>query len=137
MKIKEKMSRDIVTCQKSDLVHEIAQSMRALDIGCMPVVERGEVIGMITDRDIVTRSVAKNNKEKVEDVMTKDVISAHPDDSIEEASALMAEHRIRRLPVMENNQLVGFLSLADLAVPSETTNYAANALHEISEPRHL
>ena len=137
MKIKDIMSRDIVTCTPTDLISEIAQSMRALDIGCMPVVEGPRVIGMITDRDIVTRSVAKNGKRLVKDVMSEEVISVGPESTSLEAAEIMAQHRIRRLPVIKNDALVGFVALADLSVPSETVHEASQALHEISEPRHL
>jgi len=137
LKIKEIMSRDIVTCSPTDLITEIAQSMRALDIGCMPVMEGPRVIGMITDRDIVTRSVAKNGQKYVKDVMSHEVISVGPEASSEDAAEVMAQHRIRRLPVIKNDQLVGFVALADLSVPSETAHEASQALHEISEPRHL
>lgn len=137
MKIKDIMSRDIVTCSPNDLITEIAQSMRALDIGCMPVVDGPRVIGMITDRDIVTRSVAKNNQRFVKDVMSDEVISVGPESTSEEAAEIMAQHRIRRLPVIKNDGLIGFVALADLAVPSETVQEASQALHEISEPRHL
>jgi CBS domain-containing protein len=137
MKIKDIMSRDIVTCTPTDLISEIAQSMRALDIGCMPVVEGPRVIGMITDRDIVTRSVAKNGKRLVKDVMSDEVISVGPESTSLEAAEIMAQHRIRRLPVIKNDALVGFVALADLSVPSDTAHEASQALHEISEPRHL
>ncbi|PUB14487.1 CBS domain-containing protein [Paenisporosarcina sp. OV554] len=137
MKIKDIMSRDIVTCNPTDLISEIAQSMRALDIGCMPVVEGTRVIGMITDRDIVTRSVAKNGKRFVKDVMSDEVISVGPESTSLEAAEIMAQHRIRRLPVIKNDSIVGFVALADLSVPSETAHEASQALHEISEPRHL
>ncbi|WP_075619269.1 CBS domain-containing protein [Paenisporosarcina indica] len=136
MKIKDIMSRDIVTCTPTDLISEIAQSMRALDIGCMPVVDGPRVIGMITDRDIVTRSVAKDGQKYVKDVMSHEVISVGPETSTDEAAAIMAQHRIRRLPVIKNEGLVGFVAIADLSVPSETLHEASQALHEISEPRH-
>ncbi|WP_017380736.1 CBS domain-containing protein [Paenisporosarcina sp. TG-14] len=137
MKIKDIMSRDIVTCTPTDLISEIAQSMRALDIGCMPVVDGPRIIGMITDRDIVTRSVAEDGQRFVKDVMTQDVISVGPESSSEEAAEIMAQHRIRRLPVIKNDSLVGFVALADLSIPSETVHDAAQALHEISKPEHL
>lgn len=136
MKIKDIMSRDIVTCTPNDLITEIAQSMRALDIGCMPVVDGPRVVGMITDRDIVTRSVAKDGQKYVKDVMSHEVISVGPETSSEEAADIMAQHRVRRLPVIKNDGLVGFVALADLSVPSETLHEASQALHEISEPRH-
>jgi CBS domain-containing protein len=103
----------------------------------MPVVEGPRVIGMITDRDIVTRSVAKNGKRLVKDVMSEEVISVGPESTSLEAAEIMAQHRIRRLPVIKNDALIGFVALADLSVPSETAHEASQALHEISEPRHL
>lgn len=136
MKIKDIMSRDIVTCTPTDLISEIAQSMRALDIGCMPVVDGPRVIGMITDRDIVTRSVAKDGQKYVKDVMSHEVISVGPETSTEEAADVMAQHRIRRLPVIKDDGLVGFVAIADLSIPSETLHEASQAIHEISEPRH-
>ena len=136
MKIEKVMTRDIVTCSPNDLVEEIAQSMRALDIGCMPVMEQQRVIGMITDRDIVTRAVAKPGRPYVKDVMTREVISVGPNSTTEEAAEIMAQHRIRRIPVIKQDHLIGFVALADLAVPAETTTDASLALHQISEPRH-
>lgn len=136
MKIQEKMSKDIVTCCPTDNVKEVAQTMRSLDIGCLPVVENEKVVGMITDRDIVTRGVAKKRAATVSEVMSKKVISTHPNDTVENAASLMAENRIRRLPIIENNALVGFISLSDIAVSGTTKNLAGQALHEISEPRH-
>lgn len=136
MKIENVMTRDIVTCSPNDLVHEIAQSMRALDIGCMPVMEQQRVIGMITDRDIVTRAVAKPGHPYVKDVMTREVISVGPNATTEEAAEIMAQHKIRRIPVIKNDHLIGFVALADIAVPAETVADASLALHQISEPRH-
>ena len=137
VKINDVMSRDIVTCTPSDLITEIAQSMRALDTERYLVVEGPRVIGMITDRDIVTRSVAKDGQKFVKDVMSHEVISVGPESSSEEAAEIMAQHRIRRLPVIKNGGLIGFVALADISVPSETLHEASQALHEISEPRHL
>ena len=67
---------------------EVAEQMRTLDIGCLPVVSNKKLVGMITDRDIVTRAVAKDMKSKVEDVMTKSVISVSPEDSTSDAPLL-------------------------------------------------
>lgn len=137
MEINKVMTRDIVTCSPNDLVPEVAQSMRALDIGCMPVMDQQRVVGMITDRDIVTRSVAMNGQQFVKEVMTNEIISVGPNASTEEASEIMAQHQIRRLPVIKQDSLVGFVALADIATSQESSHDASHALNEISEPRHL
>ncbi|TQR14063.1 CBS domain-containing protein [Psychrobacillus soli] len=135
MNVKDVMSREVVTCNPQDYVNEVADQMRTLDIGCLPVVNDKKLVGMITDRDIVTRSVAKNVRSKVEDVMTKSVISVSPSDTTTEASIVMARNQVRRLPVMENGLLVGFVSLADLAFPFPHVQEISNAMESISEPR--
>ncbi|WP_313891892.1 CBS domain-containing protein [Psychrobacillus sp.] len=136
MNVKDVMSKDVATCHPQDYVSEVADQMRTLDIGCLPVISEKKLVGMITDRDIVTRSVAKNVKSKVEDVMTKSIISVSPDDSTAEASIVMARNQVRRLPVIEQGKLVGFVSLADLAFPFPHVQEVSNALESISEPRH-
>lgn len=136
MNVKDVMSKEVVTCNPQDYVNEVAEQMRTLDIGCLPVISNKKLVGMITDRDIVTRSVAKDVKSRVEDVMTKSVISVSPNDSTTEASTIMARNQIRRLPVVENNELVGFVALADLAFPFPHVQEISNAMESISEPRH-
>lgn len=135
MNVKDVMSKEVVTCNPQDYVNEVADQMRTLDIGCLPVLSNKKLVGMITDRDIVTRSVAKDTKSKVEDVMTKSIISVSPEDSTAEASILMARNQVRRLPVVENSELVGFVSLADLAFPFPHAQEISTAMESISEPR--
>ncbi|MFF2753896.1 CBS domain-containing protein [Psychrobacillus sp. NPDC058041] len=135
MNVKDVMSKEVVTCNPQDYVNEVADQMRTLDIGCLPVLSNKKLVGMITDRDIVTRSVAKDTKSKVEDVMTKSVISVSPEDSTAEASIIMARNQVRRLPVVENSELVGFVSLADLAFPFPHAQEISHAMESISEPR--
>lgn len=135
MNVKDVMSKEVATCNPEDYVNEVAEQMRTLDIGCLPVLSNKKVVGMITDRDIVTRSVAKNVKSKVKDVMTKSVISVSPDDTTTEASLIMARNQVRRLPVLENDKLVGFVSLADLAFPFPHVQEISTAMESISEPR--
>ena len=135
MNVKDVMSKEVVTCNPQDYVNEVADQMRTLDIGCLPVVSNKKLVGMITDRDIVIRSVAKDAKSKVEDVMTKSIISVSPEDSTAEASIIMARNQVRRLPVVENSELVGFVSLADLAFPFPHVQEISHAMESISEPR--
>ncbi|WP_298469946.1 CBS domain-containing protein [uncultured Psychrobacillus sp.] len=135
MIVQDVMSKQVVTCSPNDYVNEVAEQMRSLDIGCLPVVSKKKLVGMITDRDIVTRAVAKDVKCKVENIMTKTVISVSPQETTAEASILMGKHQVRRLPVVENEELVGFVSLADLAFPFPHIQEISEAIQSISEPR--
>ncbi|MFC4410530.1 CBS domain-containing protein [Chungangia koreensis] len=115
--MKNLMSRDVVTCSPTDFAQEIVQNMRTLDIGSMPVIDKDQrVIGIITDRDLSTRTDL-TSQSIVEDFMTKEVITITPESSAVEAAALMATYKIRRLPVIENGQLAGYLTLSELSVP--------------------
>jgi CBS domain-containing protein len=136
LNVENVMSREVATCNPLDYINEVANQMRTLDIGCLPVVNNNKLVGIVTDRDIVTRAVAKDSQSKVEDVMTKSVITVSPGDTTVEASHIMAKNQVRRLPVVENDKLVGFVSLADLAFPFPHVQEISNALESISEPRH-
>ena len=95
---------------------EAARLMRGFGIGALPVCVDDRVVGIVTDRDIVTRHVADGGRTKlVGSIMTLDPVFVGPDDSVELAEALMAEHRVRRLPVCDGDRLVGLVSVTDLA----------------------
>ncbi len=136
MIVQDVMSKEVVTCNPTDYVNEVADQMRTLDIGCIPVVSKNQLVGIITDRDIVTRAVADDVKCKVEEIMTKSIISISPLDTTSDAATLMGEHQIRRLPVLDEGQLVGFLSISDLAFPFPHIQEVSNAIKSISEPNH-
>ena len=92
--------------------------MRDEDTGAVPVVDNGRAVGMVTDRDIVVRAVADGStpNRPVREIVTSAVVTVTPDMSTREAAQLMSEHQIRRLPVVENERLVGIVSLGDIAV---------------------
>jgi CBS domain-containing protein len=93
---------------------------------------------MITDRDLVIKGIAekKPNSSKVTDVMSEELITITAEASVEEASKLMAQHQIRRLPVVENQKLVGIVSLGDLSTFRYANERAGEALSDISEQTH-
>ena len=139
MNISDIMSSDVVTCDPDESLAEVAQRMQDEDIGCCPVVEEDVLVGVITDRDITIRSAARGldpNEQEVRDTMTTGIVSAHPSTSLEDACRLMSENRIRRLPVVENDRLVGIVSLADLAIDFEEDEIVAETLERISQPSH-
>lgn len=133
--LKDIMSTDMVTVTMQDNVYEIAVKMKENDIGFVPVVEGNRLIGVVTDRDLVIRGYAerRSGSASVEEVITTDMITANPDTTIDEAAELLARHQIRRLPVVENGQLVGIVSIGDLAVRHQFEDEAGQALSDISE----
>ncbi len=110
------------------------------DIGFVPVVEENssKLIGVVTDRDLVIRGYAEKHSgsSSVKDVMSDNIVSASPGTSTDEAARLMAQHQIRRLPVVENGNLVGVVAIGDLAVRSSLEDEAGEALSVISEEHH-
>src|SRR6476646_3164240 len=116
--VKEIMTKDCITVTLQDNVYEIALKMKEHDIGFIPVVEGKKLIGVVTDRDLVIRGFAEKREGSaaVQQVMTDDVQSIDASTSIDEAAKLMAKQQIRRLPVVENGELVGIVAIGDLAV---------------------
>ncbi|TCS81245.1 CBS domain-containing protein [Tepidibacillus fermentans] len=134
--LRDIMTTDVATVTLQDNAFEVAEKMEKLNVGAIPVVEGENVIGMITDRDLVLRGYAqkRSGSTAIEGLMTKDVVVGTPDMSVDEAAKLMAEKQIRRLPVVENGKLVGIVSIGDLAVRNESADEAGQALSKISEP---
>src|SRR6266498_2419080 len=135
MKIREIMSTEIKKATPDNTLVDIAAMMRDEDIGALPVVQDGELRGIITDRDIVIRAIAEGKEPSittVQEVLSEEVESVEPDDDIEEAADVMAAHQIRRLPVVEDGKLIGMVSLGDISVKHEEGT-AAHALEEVSE----
>ena len=137
-KIREIMTDKVESCSLLDNVYEVAVKMKELNVGAIPIVDNEKLAGMITDRDIVLRCVAEKHpaSSKVEDIMSNDLITVSPDASSREAAKLMAEHQIRRLPVVEGDKLVGIVSLGDFAIRDLTDDQAKQALTEISESNY-
>jgi CBS domain-containing protein len=102
------------------LVSEAAQLMAAEDVGALPILDGEQVTGVITDRDIVVRAVAKGMDPRgmsVKEVASPEVVTVHADDELASAVEIMATHQVRRLPVVDdNNSLVGILAQADVAL---------------------
>lgn len=138
--VRELMSTDCKTVTLQDNIYEIAVMMAKNDIGFVPVVEvndNSKLIGVVTDRDLVVRGYAEKNSGSapVKDVMSDSLVTCSPDMSAQDAADLMAEHQIRRLPVVENGRLIGVVAIGDLAVRNSTADEAGEALSVISEDK--
>lgn len=134
------MSMNLITCSLNETLHDVAQKLEQNDIGSCPVVDQNKLVGMITDRDITVRAVAKGidvNSARVSDYMTTKLVTGSPSMSLEDACRMMADHQIRRLPIVDNDRLVGFVAQADLAIDLEEEELLAETLEKISEPTHF
>ena len=134
MNIRDVMTSNPRTVSPSDTIQNAARIMRDEDTGAVPVVDNGRAVGMVTDRDIVVRAVANGELNRpVRDVVSGNVVTARPDMSTKEAAELMSEYQVRRLPVVENDRLVGIVSIGDLAVKEGRDKRIGDALQEISQ----
>jgi CBS domain-containing protein len=135
MQVAEVMSRDVARVSPRTSLVDAARIMRDTDVGALPVGEEDSLIGMVTDRDIVVRAVAEGrngNEATVAEVLTSELYFCREGDDLEDAADIMAEHQVRRLPVLgEGGQLVGILALADVVRTDQDT--AGAALDDISE----
>lgn len=137
MKVRDMMTRNVAYVNPSSTIVEAAQLMQKHNVGSIPVCDQSGVIGIVTDRDIVVRNIAhgKNPQQtSVKDVMTTQVSTASPDMEMQDVTAAMSRQQIRRMPVVENNMLVGIVALGDVATTGATDIEASEALTEISKP---
>lgn len=136
MRVRELMTQSVKACAPTTPVTEIAKDMQRLDVGALPVVENDRVVGIVTDRDIVVECIARGTDPKTvtaKTCMTANPVTVTADTDANEAARTMAEHKIRRLPVIENGRLAGMLSLGDLATVSIHMDEAGDALEDISQ----
>ncbi len=116
--IHEAMTSDPTTVEPGTTAQEAARLMKSQDVGSLPVVEDGRLIGMVTDRDLALRLVAegRGGDTPVGELASKQLVTVDPQQELAEAGRLMAEHQLRRLPVCEEDgTLVGILAQADIA----------------------
>ncbi len=138
MKLKEIMTREVELAHPDDSVQTAAEKMRFRDIGFLPVYDGEQLLGVLTDRDIVIRLVAEGvdpKKSLDKDWFTQPVITCYSDQDVSEAGRLMEEHQIRRLVILDrdNERIVGVVSLGDLATNVEEKR-SGEVLEEVSKP---
>jgi CBS domain-containing protein len=137
MKIREIMTPDAQCVGPEETLVDAASLMRQLDVGVLPVCNQGEVVGMITDRDIAIRAVAEARPPtttRVREIMSPGTISVFEDQDVDEVVQVLEQHQIRRAPVMSReNRLVGIVSLGDIAVDG-SASLSGEVLKRVSEP---
>ena len=137
MKISEIMTVDARCADPDVSLATAAGMMRDLDVGALPICEGDNLVGMITDRDLIVRALAEARDPEsttVRDIMSPEIVHAFDDQDVEEVARLMEIKQIRRLPVLNRNKrLVGIVSLGDMATEA-STQLSGEALKEISQP---
>ena len=116
--VRDVMTPNPKTVTRETGVVEAAKLMRSEDVGPLPVVENGNLVGIVTDRDLVTRVIAEGRDPEsttVGDVCSSEPVTVSPDDDLAHALTLLAKHQVRRLPVAEGDQIVGIVAQADIA----------------------
>ena len=120
--IRDLMTASPATCEPSATVADAAKIMANEDVGPVPVVQEGRVVGIVTDRDLVVRVLAEGrdpNSTTIGEIASSDLVTVRPDSELNEALQLMAQNQVRRLPVVEGDQLVGIVAQADVARAAE------------------
>ena len=119
MRVKECMSDQVIWATGNNTIYDVAKLMNDNHVGCIPICDANQkIIGIITDRDIVLRTIAceKDVKQtKATDIMTTDVIRTSKDTEVSWVADIMAKNQIRRVPVVQDEKLVGIISIGDLA----------------------
>ncbi|OHB61085.1 MAG: hypothetical protein A2Y12_13835 [Planctomycetes bacterium GWF2_42_9] len=135
MKVSEIMSSPLETVSSEATITNAAEKMKAFDIGVLPVMKEDEVVGIITDRDIVVRCVAESldpQRTQVKKAMTTDIFSCSEDMELEEAAELMEEKQVHRLLVLgEDGSVTGILTVGDIA--RKTADQEDHLVHEVIE----
>lgn len=135
MRCRDIMTAEVKTASGSMPIKDVAAMMREGDMGCIPVVDGGKLVGVVTDRDIVVRAIADGHgpETPVGEAMTTEIFAVRPDDFVFEAIRLMGEKQVRRIPVVDvAGSLAGIISIADIALETEDERDIAETLEEIS-----
>jgi len=136
MKVRDVMTSDIAIASPDTTLEEIATMMKSEDAGAIPILEDDELLGIITDRDIVIRCIAEGEDPAeltADDILSESPEVVEPDTDAEDALEIMGRHKVRRLPVVEDGALVGMVSLGDLAVKRGDLKDTGEALKDVSQ----
>jgi CBS domain-containing protein len=139
-KCSEVMTKNPVCCLPTNMVAKAAELMKSENIGSIPVIENEQtekLVGIVTDRDLALRIVAEGRdakSTKIEVVMTRKVVTCRADDDLQKALDAMAEHQLRRIPVVDNdNKILGIIAQADVATRVDQPEKTAEVVREISK----
>jgi CBS domain-containing protein len=135
MRARELMVKNVITLEKDVSVRDAVRVMNENGIGCLVAVDNGEIIGILTERDLLRRvlETCRNPKEtKVSEIMTRNVIVGNPDMQLVEATRLMFENKVKKLPIVEGDRLVGLITLTDIARATHVDEKTMNLVEALS-----
>jgi CBS domain-containing protein len=136
MRLREIMTSGVVTAAPEASASQLAQRMRDHNVGSVVIVEPdGLPVAMVTDRDLATRVLADGSDPDapLHDRLSRPLVSGEPEMELEEAAALMVQHRVRRLPVVDRGELAGIVTLDDIAVRTGNLEVAQRMTQEVIE----
>lgn len=137
MNVSEIMTTNVATAEPDSTIEEVATMMKDENVGAIPVVDDDELVGIVTDRDIVVRCIAEGKDPsecEVEEIVSEELETVTPDDDVRRAAEIMQRKQIRRLPVCdEEGRLVGMLSLGDIAVKQGNDGVSGETLEQVSQ----
>jgi CBS domain-containing protein len=134
--VRHVMTEEPKTLSPSMTAEDAAGLMAKYDVGVIPIVDAETFVGLVTDRDLVVRVLAARQDPAevlLRSIVTKEPVTVTPDTRLSEARDLMQEHRVRRLPVMKADRLVGIVSLGDLAVADPSRRAIGDTIERVSE----
>jgi CBS domain-containing protein len=141
MQVKEVMTRDVAYTGPDHSLQSAAMTMQGRDIGALPVREGDQVIGMLTDRDIVVRAVGAGQDPRttpVRQAMTPEIICCYDDQDVHQAGHMMEQRHIRRLLVIDRaDRPVGIISVGDIASRTHEDTFVGEILQHVVEPHHV
>lgn len=119
MKVKDCMCNEVCAAKPETTIYDIAKLMETNKIGCVPICDNNNcLVGIITDRDIVLRCIGCGKDSKttpISEIMTTNICTCMPNEDVYDAECKMSQNQVRRIPVVENNKIIGILTLGDLA----------------------
>jgi len=124
MIVKDAMTRNVITIDRNATVLDACNKYREYKVGCLVVTDKSECVGIVTERDIIERTIcARRNPEetKVDDIMSSEIKTVHALDTIEKAVQIMKQNNIKKLPVLLNEEIVGIITVTDIARMQQDT----------------
>lgn len=140
MKIEKLMTKDVVTLSADASAYDAVKLMNKNKIGCLVIVQDSHIVGILTERDLLERVLEKcrNPKEtKISEIMTKQVITGKPNMELNEATGLMFKNKVKKLPVIEGNRLVGIVTLTDIARATSIDKQTIELIQKLSNMHML
>ncbi len=138
MLVSEVMSKNVVTVESEESVLEACKIYKEQGVGCLVVMKEGLVLGILTERDIIERVIIDGKNPditKVKDIMSKNIKTIHASTSVEKAVEVMRENKIKKLPVILNNEIFGIVTITDIA--NAIPNFATALTREIENSKSI